>query len=468
MVEKHVLAFFRRRHLIAPGDTVLLAASGGPDSTALLHILLELRDTLRFRVEVGHLDHGVRGPDGRADARFVAGLCERHDITFHHRAVDLSEGDGSPEDRFRRARYAFLEEAARLAGARWILTGHNEDDQAETLLLNLFRGAGPRGLGGMMPVGPGIICRPLLDVPKQAVLDYLDRREIPFRIDFTNSDTRLRRNFIRHRMLPVIEEVYEGARQVLAREAALFAEVDDFLRREARGVVSVETEAHGDAEGGEILRLDIPRMETLHPALRRAAIREAVSRLSEEPGWTAAHVEAVLSLIEGEHPSAGADLAHGVRAIRSYEEILLGRGLVAPPPPPEPVSLDVIAAGDLDWGDLRLRWRIDRDDGDPLSARRVAFDPEALMPPVILRPIRPGDRLAPWGMDGHRKVSDLLGESRVPRRERPRMAVLCDNGGSAEGERLLWLIGVRRSRHAPVAAPDGRALVIQADGVPAG
>ena len=105
--------------------------------------------------------------------------------------------------------------------------------------------------------------------------------------------------------------MYDRFREILASNDAtlqLFAEVDDFLRREARGVVSVETEAHGMQDGSEILRLDIPRMETLHPALRRAAIREAVSRLSEEPDWTAAHVEAVLSLIEGEHPSAEADL----------------------------------------------------------------------------------------------------------------------------------------------------------------
>ena len=175
MLEQRILEFFQRVSPPRPDDALLVAVSGGPDSVALLHLLLAVRDTLTVRLEVAHIDHGLRDADGQADAAFVSELAEREGLALHRGRVDIPElrdnEGGSLEALARRERYRFLEEARGIAGARWIVTGHTADDQVETLLMNLLRGAGPRGLGGMLPTGPGARCRPLLGTWREEIME---------------------------------------------------------------------------------------------------------------------------------------------------------------------------------------------------------------------------------------------------------------------------------------------------------
>jgi len=487
MLHERVLAFFHDQELLEAGDTVLVAASGGPDSTALLFLMLDLRNSLGIDLQVAHLDHGFRGHAGRADARFVAELAESEGLTLHHRAVDVPElrrrEGGSLEAVARRMRYRFLEEAARKVEARWILTGHCADDQVETVLLNLLRGAGSRGLGGMLPFGPGGLCRPLLDTWKDEILLFLEEHDLPYRVDATNQDLSLTRNWIRNLLMPLLQErISAGVPQVLNRAAHLFAELNDYLDETATEVLDrIAEETFGpdeDDDRPEEVRIGIPGLTSRHPALQRIVLRSALERLGGGvQDLTMTHIDSLLKLVGGASGSGELHLPRGLIARREYERLILSTesGRRALPPPVGAPELNLTEAGEIRWGNLSLRWmpspahevlgQTARGAEEPAGTvtERAFFDRESLRPPVVLRSVRPGDRLEPRGMAGSQKVSNLLINRKVPRHFRPQIGVLCDNGGPGGSELILWVIGQRLGRHAEVRPESSQVVVIQAE-----
>ena len=199
--------FSQTHAVLVPGDRVLVAVSGGPDSVALLHVLHELRGGLGLHLEAAHLQHGIRGEDAKEDARFVAALAGKLGLAFHLKEIDLPglrsrAGKGNLEALARQQRYQFFTQIAQRQGLNKIATAHTQDDQAETMLMWLLRGAGRKGLGGMSPAqtlhssGADLvrgceIVRPFLETSKADILEYLRQRQIDYRIDGTNRDTRL-------------------------------------------------------------------------------------------------------------------------------------------------------------------------------------------------------------------------------------------------------------------------------------
>lgn len=476
MLESRVLDFFHRVAPIRPDDAILVAVSGGPDSVALFHVLLAVRDTLGIRLEVAHLDHSLRGKEGEADAQFVSTLCETHALTLHCRRVNIpalreKEG-GSLEALARRERYAFLEEARAVAGARWIVTGHTANDQVETFLMNLLRGAGPRGLGGMLPVGPGPMCRPLLTSWRQEILDYLERENEPYRLDSTNLDLSMTRNWVRHRLVPGLEaELGPGVLRTLGRESQLMTDLDEFLTQEGDRLLADLVPQDDESLESMEVRIDIPRLRRAHRALQRTVIRTAMEEWAGGlQDFTLFHVDSVLDLAEKNPGSGSLDLPNGLVARREYDTLILGpsrhatRGIAAPDPSP---PLDLRGPGEVRWGRLRVRWTL----GEPVGllsprgggARRAMFDSSEPVPPVYLRAVRPGDRMEPGGMEGTQKLSDLFINRKIPRRLRTWVPLLCDNGGPESGERILWVVGERQSRHAPVGMETAQVVVFEAE-----
>ncbi len=201
---RDVLQTLQDLQMVNSGHTVLVAVSGGPDSVAMLHALYQLRERLAIHLIMAHLNHGMR-PSAAADARFVEAMgrdlqipyiCETVDVPAYQRHHKLS-----PEDAARRVRYAFLRATAERQGAERIAVGHTADDQAETVLLRLLRGAGLRGLCGMPP-GHGPIIRPLIRVQRQAVMAFLQAHQIRFRDDPSNQERQFTRNRLRLDIIP--------------------------------------------------------------------------------------------------------------------------------------------------------------------------------------------------------------------------------------------------------------------------
>jgi tRNA(Ile)-lysidine synthase len=425
-IQARVSRAVRRLGLPAPGDTVVVGLSGGPDSVALLDALAWLAPRAGFSLAAAHLDHGLR-PESAADAEFCRALAGRMGVPFHVGRADVraraAREGGGLEQAGRLERYAFLRRVREEAGASCVAVAHTRDDQAETLLLNLLRGAGGRGLGAMRPRA-GDVVRPLLEATRAEVMEHLGGRALPFRQDGSNADPALLRNRVRHELIPFLEARFQPAvRAVLARTAGLLAEDADWLHAEGERLAAGA--ARGNGGGVALSRRELR-------ALPRAAARSVV-RLALEPLFggrppAAAHVDGVLDLALSPQPSGRSlSLPGGMRASAAFGEVVLG-------PAPEP-SLAGFAR------ELPVPGRVELPDGRAIVAEAVPGPAAAGVGaavvaaggPLVVRGRRPGDRV-PLAR-GRRRLKRLLLERRVPREGRERMPVV------AAGPDVVWVPG---------------------------
>jgi tRNA(Ile)-lysidine synthase len=456
-----------------PGEGLVVAVSGGGDSVALLELALPAARARQLPIVVAHFEHGLRGEESHADRDFVRALAERHDVPFVAESGDVRAFAGarrlSVEDAARHLRRAFLRRTAHERGARAVLLGHTVDDQAETLLLNLLRGAGPRGLGGMPAAGPRPFLRPLLSLERAELRAWLTAHGGTWREDSSNADVAHRRNRLRHDVLPLLTAHFNPhAPRALARTAALQREIDDLLRRLAAR--HLDDAARLSADGAR-LTLDRAAFLAEPAALQRAILRAAGERLSPERlTWGGVHVEAVLGgLIKGGEtrwvfPS-------GIVLVRSGNELRLERGNGDEPletTPPESAWIHPGRGGEVAFGAGHLRvtlLAVEQTSGAlrlPVGRREAWFDAGALGDgPLLVRAPARGDRLSSFGTGDHRKLSDLLIDLQVPQEDRRRLPLVARSLGGEAGDEILWAVGVARSAWAPVTAASRRLLHLE-------
>ena len=320
---QHVRRTIRRHGLLPPGSRVLVGLSGGSDSVALTRLLLDLAEHGEFTVAgVAHLNHGLR-PSAARDEAFCREFAQRLGLPLAVESAavrDYAAAESlSIEDAARRLRYAFLERAATGIGAGRIAVGHTQDDQAETFLLKLMRGAGLRGLGGIYPQR-GAVIRPLLDVTHDELRAYLRSRAETWVEDETNEDLENPRNRIRHRVLPELDRAAEGStRRAISRAAALIREDGQWL--DTLGEERFLTLAHRTDAG---LELDVSSLaETPAPLLRRVLLRAMrAAGGTREIGLE--HVEAVAALLNS--GQGGVDVPGTRVELRAGKLVLLQQG----------------------------------------------------------------------------------------------------------------------------------------------
>jgi tRNA(Ile)-lysidine synthase len=317
---------FRRAalELLPEGVPGLAAVSGGADSIALLHLLLRLRRGRPFELTLAHLDHGLRR-GAAADRRFVeraAAELGLRCVADRRPVAELRRKGESPEEAARRVRRAFLLETARRTGSAWIATGHTLDDQAETVLMRLARGAGPAALAGMRPQGPGPFVRPLLGIERADLQAWLARRGIASREDPTNRSLRHDRNRVRRLVVPLLAEVLNPrAARHLVEAAARLREDADLLDSLAAGTFAGQARVRA----GEVT---LPAaLFAAHPApLARRMARLALERAGADPRRISArHLEALLALAGQGRGGRSLHLPGGVEATRSGKNLQIGR-----------------------------------------------------------------------------------------------------------------------------------------------
>lgn len=405
---------------------VVVACSGGPDSLALLALAAEAA----LEPVAVHVDHGAR-PGSAAEGDVVAGFAERLGAGFAAEAVAVPPGPNF-EARAREARYEALERARERLGATAVLVGHSRDDQAETVLLNVLRGAGVPGLAGM-PARRGTIVRPLLEVPRADLAAVCARLGLSPLLDPMNADPAHRRVWLRREVIPALEAgAARDLREVLARQAALARADSDLL----------------DSLAGELL--DRAAGRGLEAAVLAAApealIRRAVRLWLGAPPPPAAHVEAVLAVVRGERRAV--ELPGGVEVSRAGGR-LHSRRIQGAESPPDARSIDVALPGTAVGFGLELTSWVERAAPVrwPDGRWTAVLDADLAGDRAVLRPAAPGERFVPLGLTGHKTVADALAEAGVPAHARAGHPILARpeaNGadGGPDGC-ALWVLGYR-------------------------
>jgi tRNA(Ile)-lysidine synthase len=433
--------------LLPEGSRVAVALSGGADSVALLFALREIADTDGFLVAgAAHLNHRLRGGDADADERFCRDLAASLELPIEVEREDVrrraAEAGASIEHAAHDARYAFFDRAAARLGATTVAVAHTKDDQAETFLLRLLRGAGPRGLGGMHPRA-GLVVRPLIETTRSDVRDFLRARHIAFREDASNADLAIPRNRIRHELLPLLDARFSpGIVDILDREAAIAREDADYLENSARAaaVRLIAATARG-------VELDAAALVAQPPSIARRVIRLA-QQMAAGPdrfiGFDA--VEAVRRFAVSK--STGQLDLPGHRVNRRGGSLVLtgSRGRERPPPAadfiyqlevpgqvavPEAACAISADAQPVPAGCLAAElWHlVGRSDEAVIEAGR-------LVAPLSVRNRRSGDIFRPLGLKGRKTLQDFFVDAKIDRVEREITPVIVDAAGQ-----IVWVAG---------------------------
>ncbi len=432
-----------RAHLLDSGlfdepGLALLAVSGGPDSVAMLDLLAVLAPAFRLDLCVAHADHGIH-PGSGAVAEGVADLArERFGVDVEVGRLGL--GGGTGETRARRERYRFLRRVQVARGARYLVTAHHADDQAETVLLRLLRGSAPAGLAGIPARGPRGLVRPLLTMRHGELVQHAEEAGLPVWNDPANADARHTRSWLRSQVLPVLQErlgpgavgallevAHHARREVAAWDAALDV-VPGLDPRRTEGGVSVARaglRGYDDALAGRLVRA----------LARRAGVALGPAR-----------AERVARFARTAASGRVLELGDTLVAETSFDRLLIARRR----PAPVARALDE-AGGELVFGAWRLRWTMAP---APERLERAGWTTWLTPGALELRPPHRGERLAPLGGTGRRTLARLLMEARVPRVERVRYPVV------ARGSEVLWLPGVCRSG---AAIPEPGTLAVRVD-----
>ena len=462
-----VRATIRAHDLARPDTRLLVALSGGSDSVALAYLLAELAQRNELRVAgIVHLNHQLR-PAADDEETFCGELAARLGWRFEGGRADVAARARaerrSIEDAARAARYEFFEQARLRLEADAIALGHTRDDQAETFLLRLIRGAGSRGLSGMHP-RRGHIIRPVLDCRRHALRSFLEERGVPSVHDESNDDVSIPRNRVRAELLPFLERRFNPSIvDVLADEARLAREEWDWIQRAARNVAA-EIVSRPEKD---VWLLDVSALERLPAALTRPIVRDALVRASGGRSISFRHVEDALSLAFAPSPPRGSGATSGgpidgpgVRMERRGQVVVLTTRGPADPAEANLFRYSLSIPGEVAVGEA----------GCVVSAEAAALAGSAILSnaavavlqldrcrmPLAVRNRRPGDRFRPLGLGGQKKLQDYFVDKKIPRARRDQVPLVVD-----ETDRIVWVAGHGIDDEFRVTDPTQAVLILR-------
>jgi len=458
--------------LLSPGCSVVAAVSGGADSMAMLHALhlLNRRAGLNWRIVVGHLNHQIRGRAADLDEQLVVEQARQMGLDCRVQRRDIpaiaERSGGSVELVSRQERYAFLEELASQVGATRVALAHQADDQIETVLLNLLRGTGLRGLRGMPVKRPARgdkdiqIVRPVLCFRRRQLRRFLTALSLPWREDRTNYELTARRNVIRNQLLPAMRQVHDGFDQSVLRLADNARAVVSYLDQRVQPIVEAMTLERGQVtlDCQQVHSLEVPlQWQVLWHAAKRAKVR--LGRL------TFRHVERLAKLARADQATGALSLPGKVTVQKRYGQLVFrNEELIGPVETFEhPVDLPLGGEATLPGLDVTIRTSkqvLDRRSFERFLAGKSSWeeliDAEKLALPLVLRRWQRGDRFQPLGMDGEKKVGDFFTDAKVPPMDRRHVPVVCDQRG------IVWLVGYRIDQRVKITSRTRKVVRLQA------
>lgn len=433
--ERAVLEYIQQEQLLESGERVLVAVSGGPDSTALLLCLTRLASILNLELSAAHVNHKLRSRESDEDEVYVRRLCQELLVPLEVAGCDTRQQAqqmrANLEAVARKQRYDFFFDIATARGAI-AATGHTLNDQVETFFLKLARGSGPVGLSGIFPLRrnyqlptPVTVIRPLLERSRDDVFAYLQRRGKPFRMDSSNLDLSLDRNWVRHELIPLLrEKLNPELVHVVARTSKLLREIEEFIAREVGKASRLAFFENEDSRG-----VSIAALELLQPVIQKGIIRKLIY---EEKGdlseITHQHVESILDLAKGES-GREIHLPGGLRVRREFEKLCVLTG-----PQVEQFGYRLPIPGSVYVPELRERVRAEIVPHGEIGNR----DPVICVSDAVLtvRNWRPGDRYQISEKGPARKLKKIFNQFRIPWSRRNSLLVF-EAAGS-----IVWVEGL--------------------------
>ncbi|RMH07682.1 MAG: tRNA lysidine(34) synthetase TilS [Nitrospirae bacterium] len=457
--EQRWLTWMRRHHLVGPGDRVLLAVSGGPDSMALFSLFWACHTQLGVTLGVAHVNHGLRGAEAEQDALFVRRQCEALKVPYWEATLQparlKSMSGQSRQAVAREARYRVLKALADQGEMTKIAVGHTCNDQAETILMWMLRGAGTAGLAGIPVTREQMIIRPLLHLTRAELLAYLTEKGWSYRRDASNDQPVYLRNRIRLQLLPLLKDVNPRIVQTLARQADILREDHEYLDRMARDAFASMVDSHTSG-----IRLDRAALLALPRALQRRVVLLALQHVTRQNARP--RFDLIISILE--HVVEGQSGAKvewkGVHVVREYEGVLFlsSEAATRDATHDKEVHLSLTLPGSLQWpltGQM-LECRV-----QPASTPRnlsgpdrAYFDMGSFSQPLIVRSWRPGDYFFPVGLHGRRKkLQDFFSDLKLGHVQRKRVPLLV----APEG--ILWVGGYRADHRFQVSSQTKEIMV---------
>lgn len=484
MLLTHVTQTIKKNRLLESGDRVVVAVSGGPDSVALLYLLYELRNPYKLKLYIAHLNHHFRGKEADADARFVQSLAKKLNFPCYIKSIHVAalakKEKKSLEEMARELRYTFLREIAEKKTATKIALGHTADDQVETILMWLLRGAGTEGLTGMpiarksevpstkyqVPKDNKCKCksqvyiiRPLLESYRKEILEYLKEKKQSYRQDKTNLKPIYLRNRIRNQLIPLLERKYNpNIKETLFRTAALLRDERDYFDSAATTILS----CIWNRKRNDCFAIKLTEFNQLDRAIHRHIIRQAIHRVCGTlSGFGFEHIEAIIELANSAGDGLMLHLPHQI-TVRIEQDNLcfyLGRPKKMTIQLSYPISVRGVT--NIKPLGLEVRTEIKKVGAycymSLLKENSVAFlDGDLIVVPLTLRTWQPGDAFIPLGMQGKKKLHDFFIDEKIPKTERDKIQLLVAGNGD-----ILWVVGKRINEKYKITAATKRILRIQ-------
>lgn len=449
-----------RYEMLTPGETVLCAFSGGPDSVFLLHMLFTLKENWQINLHAFHVHHHARGKEADSDAEFCRDYAALLGVPFTRYDVNArdyaAQNSLSFEEAGRILRMEAYKKFALKLNCGKVATGHTADDQAETLLMRIISGSGKTGLAGIYPVYEGFLIRPLLDIKKADIIKYLDERSIPYRIDSTNLENGNYRSRVRNCLIPFLKTNFNPeVTDALCRLAHVIRE--EVILPDNR--ISRYLDEHLFLKDG-IYFLDTEILKTFPPALIKQILREAVKTVKGNLDCVSfKHTENLFNLLSSPSGSS-VQIPGGLIAEKEYDKFIFKKTSFKGPKAPAPAEITLPGIVKLpQWGIIiKGKILVKVPDDFKSSSSSAYFDADSLGTENIsltVRARRPGDRFFPFGAEKEYKLKDFIINEKIPRRKRDGLPIIENKGV------IIWVVGVRRSNLFRVRPETKRVLKIE-------
>lgn len=446
MLEERVWETVCKYKLIEEGDNIILGLSGGPDSMALLYILMSIRKKIEFNIVLAHVNHGVRGEDALKDEMFVKRVSESLNLQYYSKRGDMiglaKEKNISQEEAGRELRYGFFRDVIKKLGKGKIAVAHNRKDQAETLIMRIIRGTGIDGLKGMDFKTEDII-RPILDINRWEIEKYIEDSSIETVLDKTNLETIYTRNKIRIELIPYIEDNFNPNIVDSLFRLSENARVDsEFLEK----YTSDRYEKLSKRSKNDTIYFKYDLFKDEVESIKKRMIRKAIGDLKGNlQGIEEVHIASVIDLFTRRETGKMINLPDGILANVSYNDLIIKKISDKT----KTVGVQKICKAKLELGEnifgeneFRINVEIfDKKDIDykEISRNRKYFDYNKIVGDLFIRGRESGDSFIPYGMKGSKKLKDYFIDEKIPRDIRENIPLIVDE------KNIVWVIGYRTS-----------------------